>query len=94
MTVFIREHDRTIEDGEFRHSVCHKSEHPEYNDKTQDNDIAILHLCKPIMYTKGTSSTYLQINRDEVYYLKLTVEVDELGRHFLGISDEIMICIV
>ena len=54
MTVFTREHDRTMEDGEVSHSVCSKREHPEYNRKTKwDKDIAILTLCKPLMFTKG-----------------------------------------
>ena len=44
MKVIIRDHDRSKKDGEIRHSVCHKTEHHEYNSDTKDNDIAILHL--------------------------------------------------
>ena len=56
MTVFTRDHDRTKEDGEVSHSVCSKREHPEYNRKTKwDKDIAILTLCKPLMYGKGVA---------------------------------------
>ena len=41
-------------DGEVSHSVCSKMEHPEYNrDARFDKDIAILTLCKPLMYSKG-----------------------------------------
>ena len=53
-TVFIRDHNRTREDGEVSHSVCSKREHPEFNRKVSwDKDIAILHLCKPLMFTRG-----------------------------------------
>ena len=53
MEVIIRDHDRSKKDGEIRHSVCQKTEHHEYNSKTLDKDVAILHLCKPMMFTKG-----------------------------------------
>merc|ERR1711988_2004029 len=54
ITVFTRDHDRTREDGEVSHSVCSKMEHPEYSRKTKyDKDIAILTLCKPLMYSKA-----------------------------------------
>ena len=56
ITVFTRDHDRTKEDGEVSHSVCGKREHPEYNRKTDyDKDIAILTLCKPLMFGKGVA---------------------------------------
>ena len=53
ITVFTRDHDRTREDGEVSHSVCSKREHPEYERGTWDKDIAILTLCKPLMFAKG-----------------------------------------
>ena len=54
MTVFTRDHDRTREDGEVSHEVCSKTEHPEYNKKVNwDADIAILHLCNPLMFGEG-----------------------------------------
>ena len=54
ITVITRDHDWTREDGEVSHSVCSKMEHPEYNrDARFDKDIAILTLCKPLMFTKG-----------------------------------------
>ena len=54
MTVFTRDHDRTREDGEVSHSVCSKKEHPEYGRETKwDKDIAILTLCKPLVFSKG-----------------------------------------
>ena len=54
ITVFTRDHDRTREDGEVSHSVCSKREHPKYNRKVSwDKDIAILQLCKPLMFAKG-----------------------------------------
>ena len=54
ITVFTRDHDRTEEDGEVSHSVCSKREHPEYErETTWDKDIAILTLCKPLMFAKG-----------------------------------------
>jgi len=52
--VFTRDHDRTREDGEVRHSVCSKKEHPEYSREAKyDKDIAILTLCKPLMFTEA-----------------------------------------
>ena len=58
MTVFTGDHDRTREDGEVSHKVCSKREHPEYNRKVNwDKDIAILHLCKPLMFAKGSPKT-------------------------------------
>jgi len=54
ITVFTRDHDRTEEDGEVSHSVCSKTEHPEYGREADyDKDIAILTLCKPLMFGKG-----------------------------------------
>ena len=56
MTVFTRDHDWTMEDGEVSHSVCSKREHPEYNNNRApkyDKDIAILTLCQPLMFAKG-----------------------------------------
>ena len=54
ITVFTRDHDRTREDGEVRHSVCSKKEHPEYSRRVRwDKDIAILTLCQPLVFTKG-----------------------------------------
>lgn len=46
--MFTREEDWT------NHSVCRKTEHPEYNREAEyDKDIAILHLCKPLMFGIG-----------------------------------------
>ena len=54
--MFTRDHDWTKEDGEVSHSVCSKREHPEYNKGAKYNkDIAILTLCKPLMYGKGVA---------------------------------------
>ena len=58
MTVFTRDHDRTREDGEVSHEVCRKREHSEYNKKILwDKDIAILHLCKPLMFARGSPNS-------------------------------------
>ena len=44
----------TREDGEESHEVCSKTEHPEYNREAEyDKDIAVLHLCKPLMFSQG-----------------------------------------
>ena len=57
ITVWTRDHDRTVQDGEVSHSVCSKSEHPEYGQKVKkDKDIALLHLCEPLMFTEGKFS--------------------------------------
>ena len=54
ITVWTRDHDWTKKDGEVSHAVCRKTEHPEYGKKTRhDRDIAVLHLCRPLMFTEG-----------------------------------------
>ena len=51
--VWTREHDTSKKDGEMKHSVCSKTEHPEYYKKAKyDKDIAILHLCQPLVFNK------------------------------------------
>ena len=58
LTVWTRDHDRTKKDGEMSHAVCSKTEHPSFNTAIRyDNDIAILKLCKPLMFTKGKLSS-------------------------------------
>ena len=53
ITVWTRDHDWRMEDGEVSHAVCRKTAHPDYDIKARaDKDIAILHLCKPLMFTK------------------------------------------
>ena len=55
LTVWTRDHDWRKRDGEVSHSVCGKTEHPEYRRQTRfNNDISILQLCKPLMFTKGS----------------------------------------
>ena len=59
LTVWTGDHDRTMEDGKVSHAVCSKTEHPSYNKTIEyDNDIAILKLCKPLMFTEGKLSKY------------------------------------
>ena len=56
ITVWTGEHDFTKEDGESNHMVCSKTEHPGYNPSKgpmYDLDIAILHLCQPLIFSKG-----------------------------------------
>lgn len=54
ITVFTRDHDRTRDDGEESHEVCGKREHPEYNKYADmDKDVAILNLCKPLMFEEA-----------------------------------------
>ena len=53
ITVWTRDHDFTRADGEESHAVCNLTKHPEYGKKRSfDADIAVLHLCKPLMFTK------------------------------------------
>jgi len=58
MTVYVADHNQNRDDGEISHEVCHKTEHPEYNTVKSsfvikhDKDIAILHLCKPLVFTQ------------------------------------------
>ena len=58
ITVWTRDHDYTAKDGEVRHAVCSKTEHPEYYKKRPkfDQDIAVLHLCQPLMFSEGKFS--------------------------------------
>ena len=58
LTVWTGDHDWTKPDGEMRHAVCSKTEHPSYNSTSYHSDIAILKLCKPLMFTKGKLSKY------------------------------------
>ena len=52
--MYTRDHDWRRPDGEVSHAVCRKTEHPDYDKEVKDDkDIAILHLCKPLMFTKG-----------------------------------------
>ena len=54
--VWTGEHDSSVKDGEKAHTVCQKTEHPGYNRGTApefDNDIAILYLCEPLIFSAG-----------------------------------------
>ena len=52
--VWTGEHDFSVkDDGETAHTVCHKTEHPGYNTTKWDNDIAVLYLCKPLIFSAG-----------------------------------------
>ena len=65
ITVWTRDHDRTEIDGEESHAVCGKTEHPEYGKKTiHDQDIAVLHLCQPLMFTDGKFYKYFSPKPD------------------------------
>ena len=67
ITVWTRDHNWRREDGEMSHAVCSKTEHPEYDRNTRhDKDIAVLHLCQPLMFTE--SKSLLSANLD---YLNL-----------------------
>ena len=48
-----RDHDLLREDGEVSPAVCSKTEHPEYGRQVRkDKDIALLRLCKPLMFSE------------------------------------------
>ena len=65
LTVWTRDHDWTKTDGEESHAVCSKTEHPEYDRKARyDQDIAILHLCQPLMFSEGKFTKYFQSKSD------------------------------
>ena len=65
ITVWTRDHDYTEIDGEVRHAVCSKTEHPEYDKKVKfDLDIAVLHLCQPLMFSEGKFSKYFSNRSD------------------------------
>ena len=63
--VWTGDHDYTEIDGEVSHEVCNKTEHPEYNKRPiNDQDIAVLHLCQPLMFTDGKFSKYFSAKAD------------------------------
>ena len=42
-----------------RHAVCSKTEHHDYDKVMKfDKDIALIKLCKPLMFTEGKLSKY------------------------------------
>ena len=53
LTVWTEDHSRGKGEGEVSHSVCGKTEHPEDSQNSYNNDISILYLCKPLIFTKG-----------------------------------------
>ena len=65
ITVWTSDHDFTRKGGELSHAVCSKTEHPDYNKKAKyDQDIAVLHLCQPLMFTDGKFSKYFSPKPD------------------------------
>ena len=66
-----RDHDWTKKDGEVSHAVCGKTEHPSYSNPIRwHNDIAILKLCKPLMFTEG------KLSKHNINYLELDLISD------------------
>ena len=59
ITVFTKADDELLGrvDGEVSHSVCSKREHP-------DEDLAVLTLCEPLMFSKGK----YQFKRSSLFY--------------------------
>ena len=52
--MWTRDHDWRKVDGEESQAVCRKTEHPEYDLASKhDKDIAVLHLCRPLMFTES-----------------------------------------
>ena len=61
MTIWTGDHDYSRTDGEESHAVCNKTVHPEYGKMTRhDKDIAVLHLCEPLLFSHGKFSKYFQ----------------------------------
>ena len=59
ITVWSGDYDIKKMDGEVSHAVCSKTEHPDFDKNTQyDQDIAILHLCQPLVFNEGRFSKY------------------------------------
>ena len=54
ITVWAGDYNVKVADGESNHSVCGITQHAQYqNEPPFANDIAILHLCQPITFSKG-----------------------------------------
>ena len=52
--MWTRDHDWRKVDGEESQAVCRKTGHPEYDLASKHNkDIAVLHLCRPLMFTES-----------------------------------------
>ena len=65
ITVFTgpRDHDRS-------HAVCSKMEHPDYGKLMNfDKDVAVIKLCKPLMFTEGKFSKYIFKSSNNKYLI-------------------------
>ena len=70
ITVFTRDHDRSKPDGEMSHAVCSKMEHHDYDKLMKfDKDVAVIKLCKPLMFTEGKLSIYFLKSSDNKYLI-------------------------
>ena len=68
ITAYVGDHNKKIPDGETTHAVCWVTEHPQFNDQRGDNDVAIVHLCHPIQFSKSIGALSLvEIQRDTVH---------------------------
>ena len=66
--VVVAEHAWTVTgDGEQKMEVCNRVDHPKYNPDTVEYDIAILTLCKDIIFNKTASPVCLPSQPDSDY---------------------------
>merc|ERR1719369_689717 len=77
--VIVGDHDKTKDDGEERHTVCSKLEHPlwdgekdEYGNEKLDYDFSLLTLCQPVVFRREVSPICLPGRSAAVYNNKLS----------------------
>ena len=66
ITVWVKDHNRLLPDGESKEFVCGWTQHPEF-ERIQDypnKDISILHLCEPLTFTDGKLYVFYNFNTD------------------------------
>ena len=55
----------SVEDGESKQAVCGLTQHPQYDGAPQYNyDLAILHLCQPLTFSRGKLTSKSGISDD------------------------------
>lgn len=65
--VIVNEHDVTVDDGQVSFDVCSKTEHPSYNQNTNEHDFAILKLCNPLTFSRTVSPICLPGQQGDAY---------------------------
>jgi len=81
--VVVNEHDVSVDDGQEIFDVCSKKEHPNYSSNTNEHDVSILTLCKPISFTKTVAPVCLP-DQSRAAYDDVVSTVTGWGTLFAG----------